>query len=816
MTASPYRGRLDAVGFVFGADVVGGDVLDRVREWWQDGARLLLLGDDLLLLLPEPVSVRSEHAPGLPLRRRAGVVEIPHEHGWRALDVDRLPAAALTAWAPGAAVELTPVPPPTVPEPEPAVPTPSGPSLRSRAEVRAAGKDVERDRRALVAAGERSRTRRSRTGATGSQRRGGRSLVARALLRTPVAGALGRRQLRYVQRLEQEFRRRNWDEALASAIGIAGVAAGLGAGALSLRMPGRRGPVTGPGVGRRVAGRTIPMGGTLQQHLAELYEQAARDLENEGQVLQAAYVLADLLGRPGTAAELLERHGQARVAAELAEGWELPVGHVVRLWWRAGERERAVAIAARQGAFGQALDLLGDSDPATSRGLREAWVHSAREAGDPLTAVRAAWPDPALRAAALPDIATGIALGGTTAGTLVGHLLEIDVGPALPLVLAALTDDAPADTRTAVLRTLADRRAPDGAVDREVASAALLTLVRVPDLLPSREHDTLRRSLERRADPLLVADLPPPARRTTPPERLAVELAPSGDGLPISDAVAIDERTILVALGEAGVRLLGHDGRVRGRWAVPAHRLVLADHGARVLLAADRQGVWTVHELDLPLGRPRLLPPLRAGHLLDGYDGRAVLEATPTHLRWLVPAGDRWRTDWSELVDEGAQLLDVARTPTSLAAVFRSRAGVQVWQWELPGPVLRRRGVVREQGVLLADGRRGVPDLDPTGRLQWLTPYDHAEVAVGVPDGVTGVVALGEGFAVSTSLGGLGEEIALHAVAHVSAAVFVTGPLGTRVRRWRDLVTVHAGDHVVVVDVVRRVVVAEARVRLGR
>ena len=69
--------------------------------------------------------------------------------------------------------------------------------------------------------------------------------------------------------------------------------------------------------------------------------------EAQGKIERAAWVYAELIGDAEEAVQVLERGGKLREAAEVAEKKELAPGLIVRLWFQAGEVERALAIARR-------------------------------------------------------------------------------------------------------------------------------------------------------------------------------------------------------------------------------------------------------------------------------------------------------------------------------------------------------------------------------------------------------------------------------------------------------------------------------------
>src|SRR4029078_3320451 len=88
----------------------------------------------------------------------------------------------------------------------------------------------------------------------------------------------------------------------------------------------------------------VPFGPAVHEHLRETYTRAAQQLERDGQHLLAAFVYADLLDQASAAVDLLERQGMFVEGAELAEARKLDPSYAVRLWWRAGDRRRALRV----------------------------------------------------------------------------------------------------------------------------------------------------------------------------------------------------------------------------------------------------------------------------------------------------------------------------------------------------------------------------------------------------------------------------------------------------------------------------------------
>jgi len=726
-----FRGTVAARAFVLDVHVIGEEeARTRVLDLWQPGARLYATpAGSWLLALAEPVEVRAERAPGLPL------TEVPD--GLTPLD-----CAQWTDTSGLVRYELTPADHEPAPEPVEST-VPEAPRLRIRGGIGAPSQHVEGlvggetgsgFRAVLIALGALgalvllahgnfkpvlaiafiaafATVGRAVRGTAPARQPG--NFWARLAMRTPLRALVRSKHDRYLRRLTELFERRDWHNALRDAIGIGRD----GQGRLSLKVPQRRTgdlrptTVLGPGAG--------PLYGVEVQHyLQRLYRTAAEDLERLGRHDEAAFVHADLLGDPAAAVALFERLGRLTDAAELAEGRGLDPALVVRLWWRAGNRTRAIDVARARGAFAAAIARLPAQE---GRELRAEWVRERQEAGDHLGAVAAAWSDEVTRDLALPSVQAGMALGGPTGSALFAHLaVGWPTARTHAAALALLDDDDP-ELAPARRRFVDAWLALQGA-DRELGSAATRAFVRDGTPVP--------RPLKKAADPLLAADLPraPRARRDVPD--LAFPALPAQ--LVVHDAVALRGNAVLVALGDQGARLVTGDGRTRARWDVPAHQIVIADHGGSALLVGRRGAVREVHHLDLASRRVRHWTTLAHRTFAGSFDGGIAVVRGPDGLEFLDVRRNRPTVVWREL-DRDAVVLGLARNEHSLAVVFAKQGdrAVERWRWELPGLTLRERSRRENQQVppertLLPSGEHcdGTADGDA-----WWTPReDHAEI----------------------------------------------------------------------------------------
>lgn len=333
-------------------------------------------------------------------------------------------------------------------------------------------------------------------------------------------------------------------------------------------------------------------------------------------------------------------------------------------------------------------------DPDAARELRVAWIGSCRDSGDHLGAVEAAWPDTSLRHLIADDIREGIAIGGPLSARLTAYDLASALARARMTVKALLEDGDPM-SRELFATTLADVDAADPATDRQITTATLRALTRdsaQPGTLPVKSARKTYEKLRKRADPLAAADLPALAYQHAKAQSGPLDLVASqaAGQLPVFDAAALPDGTILIASGEAGTRVLSSQGRTRARWDIPAHRIVLADHGGTALLIAARDTIADVWKLDLTSRRPRRWTTINVRQVADSYDGGQLIVVDTDGIAVLDVLADRPTVLWREL-DPAYRVLSVARTPTTCSAVVYHETKVSLWHWDMPGWQLRMR-----------------------------------------------------------------------------------------------------------------------------
>lgn len=534
-----------------------------------------------------------------------------------------------------------------------------------------------------------------------------RTWLAQALVRARLAPLLGRRQADYLGRMLEMFDRGDFEQALRHAVPLGGEGPDAGAKVSSpaLGVPVARADLS-LSLGPQATSRTsLLMAGDLYNHLRVQYRTAFERLEREGRIDEAAFVLAELLRADAEAVAFLERHGRLHVAAELSETRRLSPEVQVRQWFLAGNTSRAVALARRHGAFADALIRLEKGGPGfenAALSLRILWAETLAKAGDFAAAVDVAWSVEPARPLITTWIEAGIAQGGSAGARLLARKLG-----AFP--------EAFTEVRTAVLElmragdhaTVLDRRAFAEALNARVAESK--------DCFETRTlaRPTLRALLRDGAggDPLargiithltvvandgpLRADLPSWPNNAPRPMLATLETSKRFDfalsdagTMPVLDAACLPAGRTVLALGEAGVRVVGRDGRTLFHLDQPVHRLVISDRGDRAIGLAPRGDAVRLTRIDLLARRAESWCEASA---LDAwasdFDGAEWVVAKDGKVLVIDALESRFAALSSFEIEENDRVLSVARSSRSCAVA--TRRGVS--RFDLPSWTLRAR-----------------------------------------------------------------------------------------------------------------------------
>lgn len=647
-----HQGTVLAAGFLLDPDLLGLPALQRrALALWQPGARFCTTpAGKVVVVLPQPQTLACDAAPGLPLLRVQGhLVGLPlsarewatlapppgsliYPEGGSVVQVllAELEPLSVTDWLelPDLHVRHTRpllAPTPAKPDPIALVAPPPQPLAR----LVPPDLQVDAARQAVVHS--LNQPRQDPLPAPPSQESGlerwGRVLLDRLGLRTSQGDTTHksiREQLRSIRQHEQLkrqnadylekmlalFERGEWTQALQHAIPLGKAGEGDEAPSVFGRLAPRSELVIRPQAGQ--SSGALPWEG-LYGSFQQLYRDSVERLKAEGRFEEAAFVLAELLRDDAEAVSFLERHGKLQLAAEMAEARNLAPGLVVRQWWLAGDKDRALRLARRAQCFSDAILRLERSQQATAaQGLRLEWAQLLAELGDYPRAVATVEQVPAARALARRWAELGVEIGGVAGAQLLHRLI--------------LWSETPDEVSPWIERAhvLLNEPGKEAAVQRHALLGALFPIGNTHPRLRPLLRLGLRKALEDHGagyinltpgtasswakwaeHPALDADLPSllSQKRTLlqDTEKLIerrIEGEDVGTLVGLS-AASLKSGRVLVALGESGVLLLHRDGRTLHRFDVPATALAVSEEGELAVALAPRDESQRVHVLHL-------------------------------------------------------------------------------------------------------------------------------------------------------------------------------------------------------------------------
>jgi len=508
---------------------------------------------------------------------------------------------------------------------------------------------------------------------------------------TRLARVLGWRQGRYLNRVMQMFEQGDMDEALRHAIPLSSIS-----DSPTLRMtfglPGARQSLQLNPFGRRPTS-TIVLGQSLYSHLHQLYRSTFKRLEAHGRIAEAAFVLAELLRANEEAVAFLERNGKLREAAEIAEARELAPEIIVRQWFLAGEKERAIQVARKTGAFHGAVLRLEKSRHPAAPELRKLWAQSLADAGNVAVAVDVLWPLESERSTAVEWMRQAAAIGGRPGARSLARLISVAQGgyrefwpPALELLQSDSVEDAPA--RMEFAETL--RKEPKSPQTQTLARLAARAVLRdVGQGMHSLGPIPMRQLIDYSGDGALRADMPPPSQGRK------VELNDFGasrryfigandrGSAQISDAVLLPSGRCLVAMGEVGLKLFTRDGRTIAHFDKPADRIVVSENGTRIITMGCRGAVWSLSRVDVLSCKATLWCHAEISRFATSFDGATWYIVCGQDLYAIDATSQRLDALW-RIPDLGHFVGPLTLASANLDFVTYKDKNLWVWEYQLP------------------------------------------------------------------------------------------------------------------------------------
>jgi hypothetical protein len=169
-----------------------------------------------------------------------------------------------------------------------------------------------------------------------------------------------------------------------------------------------------------------------------------------------------------------------------------------------------------------------------------------------------------------------------------------------------------------------------------------------------------------------------------------IEITGSDAGTrPGFDAAFLPSGLTVVALGEAGVRLISRAGRAVAELDQPAHSLVVSDLGDRAIALARRGTAWRLARIDLASRRAEAWCDARFEAWAPDYDGALWLVVSQDGLVAVDATSRRFDGPWGAPF-AGTQVLALARSATRCSLVTGGEEP-ESWTYELPALQLRNR-----------------------------------------------------------------------------------------------------------------------------
>ncbi len=720
-----WHGSVLASGFLFDEALLARDELvRRVLATWTDGARLARDGGRWYLVNLTPRRVDSRLVIGAPLVFVSGRwLQTPiEEQALAKLAADSVtelragervtrPWSELEAVDPSTLIDLplprvasvrTLEPPPVVVDhPRPA--SPAAPSLQGVFATMLAGHGIEGPPPTtmpepppppsfLARLGQSVRA--FFRGPTRPRLPPGRPAPLRPTLLQRLAGSLRplleaaqSKQRRYLDDLRAQFAQGNLDEALRRAIPLGRPGAGP-QGPQALGVPTRRDHLTLLQAPRTTA-PSMRLEDDEYEQLRKVYRAAFEQLLSEGKIDEAAYVLAHLLQDPNAAVALLEKHQRYELAAKLAGLQQLAPAEQIRLWLLAKQPAEAVAIARRTNTFAEAVAMLEQRQPSLAALLRLAWGDTLARRGRYADAIEATAPLP--HASQMGDwVERALEAGGASAAI------------ALAVDLRRTIRGAPLEATALAQRRLDEllRRDPDASVAQTSARALLRhaqyagpTVYRglwrqlMAGAGGGRQVDPglVEKVLNAANDPVLRADSVAPTKWT--PQNAQTEREPfvptPGEvgTLPIADVAELPRGRRVVALGAAGLRVLGADGALVRHLIIKADALVAGPLGVPVLVVSRDGALTRVSRLDpYSFALTSWFQSSALGHFARTYDGLCWAVGQEDSLVFL-DTHDSAPTEWWRVPDFRPTRLEAAGALVWACGLTEANASARTCAW---------------------------------------------------------------------------------------------------------------------------------------
>lgn len=525
-----------------------------------------------------------------------------------------------------------------------------------------------------------------------------RHLTVKALIEMRMAKIFGRRQAKYLAEMMEKFERGDLDEALKYAIPLEDMQAlkDFMEKPTSLLLPRPRNKLQ-ISFGQNSGGSSINLEAEWFEHLRTLYRQSFERLEAQGRVEEAAFVLAELLKSNAEAVEFLSKHGRFRLAAELAEARKLPMETVVRQWFLAGEKMRAVKLAILHNCFEYAVTKLEQQNAETGAELREIWAESLAQSGNYSAAVDVIWKLETKRERAKIWIDKAIDFGGEVAARMLARKVML-----YPESFEEVKEEFRKIVSSDGPHAIEIRNAFARSVFKQSINNELRTLLRpltrkiLSDAFASSGSlaaKEFRELVVVAKDNALRTDLPvfPQHQSTSAADFFEITISSNDMGASfIHDACSLPDGKFVVALGEAGVKIISPYGKTTAYFDQPAQKLVVSDYLNKAIALIKRNDTLRLSRIDFVERRAKFWCDARLDVYAQNYDGNLWFTGLKDEFFAVDANAKNFDALWG-VPDVGGAVYSVARSNGQVKFLTFGSKGFETWWYELPHLTLRSR-----------------------------------------------------------------------------------------------------------------------------
>lgn len=526
-----------------------------------------------------------------------------------------------------------------------------------------------------------------------------RKMFTKALFQMKLAQIIGRKQAQYLAKMIEMFENGDLENALKYAIPLEDME--------ELKTMSEQLPFLGflrprdnlrINYGRQKASdSSVFLEDQWFDDLRGIYRQTFDRLVVQKRFEEAAFVLAELLKSNHEAVEFLEKHGKHRLAAELAESRNLSTEIIVRQWFLAGEKRRAIRIAVLHNCFEYVVTKLEKENHPQAVELREIWAENLAASGNYPAAINTIWKLENKRELAENWINKVIEFGGATAAEMLAKKITLFPGSfdeikAKLLEIMAENGTEAEENRAAFARETL----------RLVPNTELRILVRplvrkiVADIAQDKRRfspQSLRQLVEVSQDYALRTDLPKFTENTDKqtPETFKLEINERDKGAAqVFDACLLPNGRVAVALGEAGVKILSKGGKTIAHFDHPAQRFVVSHFGTKAICLARRGETYRLAKIDFVTGKSGYWCDAKIESFAPTFDGNLWFLAEKDEVYAIDTNAKDFEAVW-RVAEIGGQVYEIECSKSKLMVLIFNEKGFEKWWYDLPQLILRSR-----------------------------------------------------------------------------------------------------------------------------